>query len=156
MLNPPTLPCANVRLDWTELEGGRMRCEWQWREAKNILSQRIVIAWLDEQDASSRFISVISRGKIEKGILKLCAEDLRRSQKLAGQGGAGRLPPLDVCALHVWPQIAALAALAGQSLPVMNGLLMATAQCHSFTVVIRNVRDFEGFPQVFNPWVLAE
>ena len=41
-----------------------------------------VITWLDEQDEASLFISVISLGEIEKGILKLRASDPRRSQKL--------------------------------------------------------------------------
>jgi len=34
----------------------------------------------------------------------------------------------------------------------MDGLLMATAQCHGLTVVTRNVQDFALYPQVFNPW----
>jgi predicted nucleic acid-binding protein len=29
---------------------------------------------------------------------------------------------------------------------------MATAQCHDFTIVTRNVRDFDRYPAVFNPW----
>ena len=41
-----------------------------------------VIAWLDEQDEASLFISVITLGEIEKGILKLRQADPRRSQKL--------------------------------------------------------------------------
>ena len=39
-------------------------------------------------------------------------------------------------------------------LPIMDGLLMATAQCHGLTVVTRNVQDFAHYPQVLNPWVL--
>lgn len=119
-----------------------------------------VIAWLDEQDESSLFISVISLGEIEKGILKLRASDPRRSQKLTAWLGkveqrfAGRILPLDTAALHVWAQIAAHAELAGQPLPVMDGLLMATAQCHGLTVVTRNAQDFALYPQVLNPWVL--
>ena len=119
-----------------------------------------VIAWLDEQDETSLFISVISLGEIEKGILKLRATDPRRSQKLTAWLGkveqrfAGRILPLDAAALHVWAQIAAHAELAGQPLPVMDGLIMATAQCHGLTVVTRNVQDFAPFPQVFNPWAL--
>ena len=46
-----------------------------------------VIAWLDEQDETSLFISVITLGEIEKGILKLSAADPRRSQKLTGWRG---------------------------------------------------------------------
>jgi len=41
-----------------------------------------VIAWLDEQDEASLFISVITLGEIEKGILELRITDPRRSQKL--------------------------------------------------------------------------
>jgi hypothetical protein len=119
-----------------------------------------VIAWLDEQDETSLFISVITLGEIEKGILKLRASDPRRSQKLTAWLGkveqrfAGRILPLDAAALHVWAQIAARTELAGQPLPVMDGLLMATAQCHGLTVVTRNVQDFALYPQVFNPWAL--
>lgn len=119
-----------------------------------------VIRWLDEQDESSLFISVISLGEIEKGILKLRASDPRRSQKLTAWLGkveqrfAGRILPLDTAALHVWAQITARAELSGQPLPVMDGLLMATAQCHGLTVVTRNVQDFTLYPQAFNPWAL--
>ena len=119
-----------------------------------------VIDWLDEQDEASLFISVVTLGEIEKGILKLRKADLRRSQKLTAWLGkveqrfAGRILPLDAAALHVWAQIAAHTELAGQPMPVMDGLLMATAQCHGLTVVTRNVQDFALYPQVFNPWAL--
>ena len=119
-----------------------------------------VIAWLDEQDEASLFISVITLGEIEKGILKLRKADPRRSQKLTAWLGkveqrfAGRILPLDAAALHVWAQIAAHTELAGQPMPVMDSLLMATAQCHGLTVVTRNVQDFAIYPQVFNPWAL--
>lgn len=119
-----------------------------------------VIAWLDEQDETSLFISVITLGEIEKGILKLRASDPIRSQKLTAWLGkveqrfAGRILPLDGAALHVWAQLAAHAELVGQPLPVMDGLIMATAQCHGLTVVTRNVQDFDRYPQVLNPWAL--
>lgn len=119
-----------------------------------------VITWLDEQDETSLFISVITLGEIEKGILKLRATDPRRSQKLTAWLGkveqrfASRILPLDTAALHAWAQFAAQAELAGRTLPVMDGLIMATAQCHGLTVVTRNVQDFGLFPQVFNPWAL--
>ena len=127
--------------------------------AKKAPAQK-VIAWLDEQDEASLFISVISLGEIEKGVLKLRERDRRRSQKLTAWLGkveqrfAGRILPLDAAALHVWAQIAARSELAGQPLPVMDGLIMATAQCHGLTVVTRNVQDFAVYPQIFNPWAL--
>ena len=119
-----------------------------------------VIAWLDEQDEASLYLSVITLGEIEKGILKLRQTDPARSQKLTAWLGkveqrfAGRILPLDTAALHVWAQIAARMELSGQPLPVMDGLLMATAQCHGLTIVTRNVQDFAPYPQVLNPWTL--
>ncbi|MEX2132387.1 MAG: type II toxin-antitoxin system VapC family toxin [Pseudohongiellaceae bacterium] len=119
-----------------------------------------VISWLDDQDEASLFISVISLGEIEKGILKLRAIDPRRSQKLTAWLGkleqrfAGRILPLDTAALHVWAQIAAYSELSGQPLPVMDSLLMAIAQCHGLTIVTRNEQDFAPYPQTFNPWSL--
>ncbi|MCU0842851.1 MAG: type II toxin-antitoxin system VapC family toxin [Thiobacillaceae bacterium] len=117
-----------------------------------------VIAWLDEQDEASLHLSVITLGEIGKGILKLRATDPRRGQKLTAWLGkveqrfAGRILPLDAAALHAWAHIAARSESAGCPLPVMDGLIMATAQCHGLTVVTRNVQDFEPFSQVFNPW----
>ncbi len=119
-----------------------------------------VIAWLDEQDEASLYLSVISLGEIEKVIGKLRAVDLRRSQKLTAWLGkveqrfAGRILPLDAAALHAWARLAAQAELAGHILSVMDGLIMATAQRHGLTVVTRNVQDFALFPPVFNPWAL--
>ena len=98
--------------------------------------------------------------EIEKGILKLRATDASRSQKLTAWLGlveqrfSGRILPLDTAALHVWAQLSANAELAGKPLPVMDGLIMATAQCHGLTVVTRNVQDFAHYPQVLNPWAL--
>jgi predicted nucleic acid-binding protein len=117
-----------------------------------------VIRWLDEQDEASLFLSVISLGEIEKGIFKLHATDPRRSQKLTAWLGkieqrfAGRILPLDAAMLHAWAQLAARAELAGQHLPVMDGLIMATAQCQGLTVVTRNAGDFRLYPLVFDPW----
>lgn len=119
-----------------------------------------VIQWLDEQDEASLFLSVVTLGEIEKGILKLRVSDTRRSQKLTAWLGkleqrfAGRILALDGATLHAWAQLAAGAELAGRKLPVMDGLIMATAQCHGLTVVTRNTEDFRFYPQVFDPWQL--
>ena len=119
-----------------------------------------VIAWLDEQDETSLFISVITLGELEKGILKLRTREPQRSQKLTAwlakveQRFAGRILPLDASVLHAWAQLSAQAELAGQPLPIMDGLIMATVQCHGLTVVTRNLQDFARYPAVFNPWGL--
>jgi predicted nucleic acid-binding protein len=119
-----------------------------------------VIQWLDAQDEDSLFVSVVSVGEIEKGILKLAVTDIVRSRKLAAWLGkleqrfSGRLLSLDAGTLRVWAQLAAGAELTGQTLPVMDGLIMATAQCRGLTIVTRNTFDFRFYPQVFDPWTL--
>lgn len=80
-----------------------------------------VIAWLDEQDETSLFISVITLGELEKGILKLRTREPQRSQKLTAwlakveQRFAGRILPLDASVLHAWAQLSAQAELAGET-----------------------------------------
>jgi predicted nucleic acid-binding protein len=118
-----------------------------------------VIRWLDEQDEASLYVSVICLGEIEKDIHKLRVRDARRAQKLTAWLGkveqrfAGRTLALDTATFSAWAQLSAVAELAGKPLPVMVGLLMATAQCHGLTIVTRNVEDFVSFPRVFNPWM---
>lgn len=117
-----------------------------------------VIRWLDEQPESTLFISVICLGEIEKGIIKLHHVDAKRSKKLTAWFGkleqrfAERTLPLDAAMLRTWADLSANAELQGRKLPVMDALLIATAQRHGLTIVTRNVQDFSLFPHVFNPW----
>ena len=117
-----------------------------------------VIHWLDEQPESTLFISVISLGEIEKGIIKLHYSDARRSKKLTAwfskleQRFAERTLALDAAVLRTWAELSANAELQGRKLPVMDALLIATAQRHGLTIVTRNAQDFRLFPHVFNPW----
>jgi len=117
-----------------------------------------VIGWLDEQDEHNLFISVITIGEIEKGIIKLRRNNPKRSEKLTLWLGkvearfATRTLPLDKAILRAWADLSGSAELEGRRLPVMDALLMATAQYHSLTIVTRNIQDFNQFPHVYNPW----
>lgn len=117
-----------------------------------------VIAWLDAQSEEGLFISALSLAEIEKGILKLAASNPARAERLTQwlakltHRFAGRTLPVDAAVWRVWAQQAAQAELQGQPIAPMDGLLMATAQCHGLTVVTRNVADFVRYSQVFNPW----
>ena len=59
---------------------------------------------------------------------------------------------VDRMGLRIWAQLAAQAELTGRRLPILDCLLMATAQCHGMTIVTRNVGDFERYPRLLNPW----
>ena len=132
-------------------------------EYANRAPHAAVITWLDEQTESGLFISALSLAEIEKGILKLAATAVhaKRADKLTFWLGklterfAARTLPIDAAVWRVWAQQAAQAELGGQAIAPMDGLLMASAQCHGLTVVTRNVADFVRYPHVFNPWTLA-
>lgn len=118
-----------------------------------------VIDWLDRQDEQSLYLSIVTLGEIEKGIVKLRPSDPIRSQKLTAWLGvveqrfAERILPLDRTILRAWAQLSGNAELAGRRFPVLDALLMATADYHGLTLVTRNTGDFRGYHQVFDPWL---
>jgi predicted nucleic acid-binding protein len=65
----------------------------------------------------------------------------------------GRIVAIDAAIADRWGLIAAWARRKGKALPVIDGLLAATALHHNLTVVSRNARDFaHAQVQVLNPW----
>ena len=74
-----------------------------------------------------------------------------------GTGVAVRLASpwgqLDRAIADRWGRLAATAAAARSPLPVIDGLLAATALDHNLTLVTRNTQDVRvtGVP-TFNPW----
>ena len=62
----------------------------------------------------------------------------------------GRLLGIDEAVADRWGRVQ---ARAGRTLPVIDGLLAATALQHDLTLVTRNVKDFAGLGvQLVNPW----
>ena len=62
----------------------------------------------------------------------------------------GRLLAIDEAVAGRWGRVQ---ARAGRTLPVIDGLLAATALQHDLTLVTRNVKDFAGLGvQLVNPW----
>ena len=116
-----------------------------------------VAEWLSGVDEDGVFISVVTLAELRHGIERLPPGQRRRRldawlRDEVSARFAGRILPLDAATLHAWAQLSARAELDAQRLPVMDGLIMATAQCHGLTVVTRNTADFRLYPQVFDPW----
>lgn len=65
----------------------------------------------------------------------------------------GRLIPVDDVIAVAWGRLAADGRMVGRPLPVVDGLLLATAEASGLTLVTRNVADCagRGVP-VFDPW----
>ena len=89
---------------------------------------KALVDWINSQQEEHRVMSVLTLGEIRKGI--------------------DRLP-------EGWGLIAANADSSGTGLPVIDGLIAATALVHGMTVVTRNVADLRstGVP-TFNPWAI--
>ncbi len=118
-----------------------------------------VAAWIHATDENLLFLSVLTLGEIRKGIAGL-RESSRRIALEAWLDSdlalrfAGRILSIDEGVADRWGRLAAQAASATRLLPVIDGLLAATALHHNLTLVTRNTKDVEitGVP-LFNPWL---
>lgn len=113
-----------------------------------------VIAWLREQEADLLFVSVLTLGEIALGV-----EARGRRDPAAGRSLSAWLESIrTVYSDRVLPVTGDIAATwgrlgAGRPLPVIDGLLAATALVHRMTLVTRNVRDFDGLGiRLLDPW----
>ncbi len=114
-----------------------------------------VVAWFEEQPATTLYISVLTLGEIQKGI-----EALRKSKRKLKLLDwldtelpaffAGRILPIDEEVADRWGR---LLAAAGRPLPAIDSLLAATALTHGLALVTRNVDDFPHPDlEIINPW----
>ncbi|MGI9047325.1 MAG: type II toxin-antitoxin system VapC family toxin [Burkholderiales bacterium] len=120
--------------------------------------QPSVVAWLEECDEASLYLSVITLGELEKGIAKLT--DTRRRARLRtwverdlANRFEGRVLSIDALVAARWGALAGASEARGVPLPVIDSLIAATCLVHDLTVVTRNTEDFERCAaRCFNPW----
>jgi predicted nucleic acid-binding protein len=114
-----------------------------------------VVAWIEARPRQSLYLSVLSLGEIRKGIESVADAAFR--QTLADwlevdlpKYFVGRLLGVNERIADRWGRVQAAAE---RTLPVIDGLLAATALEHDLTLVTRNTRDFEGVGvRLVNPW----
>lgn len=114
--------------------------------------------WVDAQNENTLHLSVLTLGEIRKGVTLLPASIKRTAleqwlEKDLPARFNSRLLPITGRIAELWGAIAAEAQVKGISLPVIDGLLAATAIDHELTVATRNIRDFSvcNVPLI-NPW----
>jgi toxin FitB len=118
-----------------------------------------VVDWLGERDENALFLSVLTLGEIQKGIAKL--PDGRRKAKIQlwldgdlQKRFADRMLTISDEVALTWGTISGDAERQGTPpVPVIVGLLDATALAHNLTLVTRNENDprLTGV-RLFNPW----
>jgi predicted nucleic acid-binding protein len=119
---------------------------------------RNVLRWINETDETLLFLSVLTLGEIRNGIDRL-NPGKRRSRletwltidlRLRFQG---RIVTIDNAIAERWGALSAIAAKQGRPLPVIDGLLAATAIYRDLMVVTRNEVDISGTGvATLNPW----
>ena len=116
-----------------------------------------VKAWVAAADENLLYLSVLTLGEIRKGIASV--KDAARRVTLEAWLSsdlvlrfAGRLLAIDQPVADRWGRLAAQVG-PKSLLPVIDGLLAATALHHNLTLVTRNIKDVAATAvPVFNPW----
>lgn len=117
-----------------------------------------VLRWIEETDESLLFLSVLTLGEIRNGVQRLRAG--RRRGRLESwlqvdlpSRFLDRVLPIDAAIADRWGRISAIAAAKGKPVPVIDGLLAATAIHHNLTLVTRNSSDVSGTGvATLTPW----
>lgn len=117
-----------------------------------------VVQWVQAQPAVALGISVLAIGEIEKGIERLAPG--KRKDELRDWAHfdlpelfRDRLYQVDLAVARHWGRLDAAGRSIGRPLPVVDGLMLATAARHDLVLVTRNVSDCaqRGVP-VFDPF----
>ncbi len=118
-----------------------------------------VISWLQNQNEDDLYLSVLTFGKIEKGIAKLPKGIKKNHLKLWVEGDFkkrfnGRIIPIDIRIATRWGEIQGQAELSGKPMPSIDGLIAVSGLVNNCTVVTRNISDMEQSSAVLlNPWL---
>lgn len=118
---------------------------------------QVVIDWLDTRPLGSMYLSVLTIGEIDKGILRM--PDSTRKRNLAGFVAdltlqfKGRILDLDIAIARRWAAVTALLESKGRPLPLIDSLLAATAIENGLVIATRNEADFaDTGAEVVNIW----
>ncbi len=117
-----------------------------------------VVDFIRDTNKADLYLSVMVIGEISKGIAALPEGKKRRALEDWLQAdvrlwfGERILPVTEAIAIR-WGHLAAEARQQGASLPVVDGLIAATALHHGLTLVTRNTKDFPALGvKILNPW----
>ncbi len=117
-----------------------------------------VLSWIENVDQNLCYLSVLTVGEIRKGITVLTNAKRRVSieawlEKDLHAQFEGRILPISEDIADRWGTLTGQVYLKKKLIPVIDGLIAATAIQHNLTLVTRNTKDVEETGVVlFNPW----
>ena len=114
-----------------------------------------VLGWAEARRRDAHYVSVLSLGEVRRGIEMLRGSERARRAELEawlgrlGDEYADAILGVSAAVADRWGRLGA-----GRPLPVVDGLLAATALEHGLTLVTRNGKDFRGLGvKVENPFM---
>ncbi|MGA7802865.1 MAG: type II toxin-antitoxin system VapC family toxin [Gammaproteobacteria bacterium] len=115
-----------------------------------------VASWYAKIEDASLYLSVLVIGEIRKGIERIRSKDPAQAGALENwllavdKAFGERILPIDRAVADEWGRFNV-----GRPVPVIDGLLAATAKVHRMTLVTRDTADIAGLDvQVLNPFDL--
>ena len=116
-----------------------------------------VLDWLENHSVSETYLSVVTLGEIEQGILLLGNTKRARAYRVwlenLEQEFDGRILEINRLVQKNWAELTCRAIQTGKTVGYADSLIAATALTHNLTVVTRNTSDFQNVTKKFiNPW----
>ena len=119
-----------------------------------------VLAWLDQQDIETLYLTAITVAELRFGIAALpLGAKKRRLQEDFEETilslFSGRVLPFEEESTYPYAKLRAEAKAAGKAIAVTDGFIAAIALQHGFAVATRDTSPFEAAGlTVINPWEL--
>jgi predicted nucleic acid-binding protein len=116
-----------------------------------------VRARLESIPESDLFLSVVTLGELTHGISRLTPGKRRRELDAwlsqIEQFYASRIFPIDNETARIWGEITARASKKGNTIPIADGLIAATALRHGLHLMTRNTPHFQATGiLLLDPW----
>jgi toxin FitB len=115
-----------------------------------------VASWYAKIEDASLYLSVLAIGEIRKGIERIRSKDTAQAGALENwllavdKAFGERILPIDRAVADEWGRFNV-----GRPVPVIDGLLAATAKVHRMTLVTRNTADIADLDvHILNPFDL--
>jgi predicted nucleic acid-binding protein len=120
-----------------------------------------VVSWMNDQEASTLFLTTITLGEIGYG-LEILPQGKRRLQleqgfeRVIAEAFTGRILAFDEEAARLYGVLMGRRKAIGRPLSILDGQIASIARARGCAVATRNVRDFvECGVDIFNPFELT-